>query len=258
LGSGGPVTSGEDHNPLCQDPSTGAYGTDQYYAKAYPGLRELRVLRDIGDQAIVASICAMNLDPSKKETAQNWGYRPAVDAVVDRLKEAINGRCLPRELKVVPDPDRPGGVKVPCSVLEVRPRAAAPTCDTAHGRKDPRPAAITPAIQRLRDSGSCGTPDTPPCDAFTVCELAEAGPDCHHGGTKAESPGWCYVDPAKNRDDDPSLVQRCEPSKKRILRFVDPDNATPSHDAIVLIACSGADLDDDTAPAAVTPTSAGN
>src|SRR6185503_13102780 len=46
-----------DNNPLCQA-SDGTYGTTQFYAKGYPGTRELEVLRGVGDSAIVASICA--------------------------------------------------------------------------------------------------------------------------------------------------------------------------------------------------------
>lgn len=36
--------------------------------------------------SIVASICARNLVDTG---AQDYGYRPAVDAIVDRLKEAL-------------------------------------------------------------------------------------------------------------------------------------------------------------------------
>jgi hypothetical protein len=42
------------NSPLCQPPSTGPAGTTQYFAKAYPGVRELTVLRDFGANAIVA------------------------------------------------------------------------------------------------------------------------------------------------------------------------------------------------------------
>lgn len=61
--------------PICQDES-GKYGRKQRYAKAYPGLRELQVLRDFGDNAIVGSICTRNVkDPSH----QDFGYWPAID-----------------------------------------------------------------------------------------------------------------------------------------------------------------------------------
>src|SRR5205823_13167414 len=74
-------------NPLCQD-QQGNYTTTQRFAKAYPGLRELEVLKGFGDNSIVASICARNLEHSE---AQDYGYRPAVDAIVERLKDKLAG-----------------------------------------------------------------------------------------------------------------------------------------------------------------------
>jgi len=101
-------------NPLCQN-SAGNYTTDQLFGKAYPGVRELQVLKDFGDNSIVASICARNL----MKDAQDYGYRPAVDAIVDRLKGKLAGSCLPRQLT----PDSTG--QIPCSVVEVRPKPLA-------------------------------------------------------------------------------------------------------------------------------------
>jgi hypothetical protein len=71
-----------DRNPVCQDPVTSSYGTTQYWGKAYPGLRELRVLRGLGSNAAVASICPKILEP----TSPDFGYNPAVDAIVDLLR----------------------------------------------------------------------------------------------------------------------------------------------------------------------------
>ena len=60
-----------------QTPSPGAYGKIQYKAKGYPGIRELEVLRGIGEQGIVALICPADV---------NEGYRPAIEAVLDRIR----------------------------------------------------------------------------------------------------------------------------------------------------------------------------
>src|SRR5438128_2733125 len=46
-------------NPLCQD-AAGNYGTMQFGAKGYPGLRELELLQALGEQGIVGSICPKN------------------------------------------------------------------------------------------------------------------------------------------------------------------------------------------------------
>jgi hypothetical protein len=78
------TAAGQQSKPLCQDPN-GAYGTTQYYAKAYPGIRELQVLQEYGaitGNSIVSSICARN---TADATAQDYGYRPAVTSLVEQL-----------------------------------------------------------------------------------------------------------------------------------------------------------------------------
>jgi hypothetical protein len=71
--------------PLCQA-SDGTYGTTQYHAQAYPGLRQLELLSKLGASAVAASICPRNLhDPDRPDHA----YDPAVQAIVDRLKQVI-------------------------------------------------------------------------------------------------------------------------------------------------------------------------
>ena len=70
-------------NPLCQiNPSTG-FPTDQVRAKLYPGLRHLAVLKGLGGQAVVASGCPAQLTTP---TQADFGYRPAVASLVERLK----------------------------------------------------------------------------------------------------------------------------------------------------------------------------
>jgi hypothetical protein len=225
-----------DNNPLCQG-ANGAYSTTQSAAKAYPGLRELKVLKDFGPNSIVASICARNL---KDNGAQDYGYRPAVDAIVDRLKEALTGKCLPRTL--TPDPVTK---QIPCSIIEVRPTGgqAAPACAATPGRTDP-PAGVTdPVRARLKEIGFCDVPNKPNCSANDLyfCAIQEAGPTCHQNQAPTDT-GWCYVDPAVQPDDDKSLVAKCPATQQRILRFVDPMNNTPAHDATLLIACFGSSL----------------
>ncbi len=77
--------AGIEANPICQA-DDGSYGMTQYRAKAYPGRRQLEVLHGIGENAIVASICARNVsDPDR----QDYGYRPALQAILDRLGEGL-------------------------------------------------------------------------------------------------------------------------------------------------------------------------
>jgi hypothetical protein len=76
--------------PLCeQTPGVSPPGTTQYWGKAYPGLRELQVLKDYGERtgnSIVASICALNVTNA---SSPDYGYRPAMVALVDRMKEQL-------------------------------------------------------------------------------------------------------------------------------------------------------------------------
>lgn len=74
-----------DNKPLCQLVD-GSYDYTQRYAKAYPGIRQLQVLEDLGANSIVASICARNLTDTARS---DYGYRPALNAVVERMKGVL-------------------------------------------------------------------------------------------------------------------------------------------------------------------------
>ncbi len=75
------------NKPLCQDPETGVSGHIQRYAKAYPGLRHLQVLRGLGSSGVVASICPKN--PSGDPADVNFGYNPAMQAGHRALSSAL-------------------------------------------------------------------------------------------------------------------------------------------------------------------------
>jgi hypothetical protein len=77
--------NGVGNKVLCQAPD-GVYGTTQYYSKAYPGLRHLDLLARLGKSSIVASICPRNLTQPQRD---DYAYGPAVQAVVDRMKNVI-------------------------------------------------------------------------------------------------------------------------------------------------------------------------
>jgi hypothetical protein len=80
-------TSEQAYNrPLCQDPTSGAPGTTQFFAKAYPGRRQLEVGRRLGDQATIASICPRTLgDPLHP----SYGYVPAMRALQEHVRRVI-------------------------------------------------------------------------------------------------------------------------------------------------------------------------
>jgi hypothetical protein len=72
-------------NPLCQA-SDGSYAPVQRYAGARPGIRELQVVKSLGDRAAVASVCAASTVGADEPT---FGYKPAVDAVLRALRQRI-------------------------------------------------------------------------------------------------------------------------------------------------------------------------
>jgi hypothetical protein len=73
-----------NHNPLCQDAS--GYSTVQRYAKAYPSLRELEVIRSLGQNGLASSICARNVTDDSR---QDYGYRPAIDLLLTQLGRSV-------------------------------------------------------------------------------------------------------------------------------------------------------------------------
>jgi hypothetical protein len=217
-----------DNNPLCQTPN-GVYSTTQGFAKAYPSLRELEVLKNFGSNAVVASVCPKNL---KTPDAQDYGYRPAIDAVLASVGGAFQNKCLPRQLT----PDLKTG-KIPCTIVEVRPDKSE-SCRATPGRADIDADTRDAVKVRLKAAGFCNVASKPSCEAFSYCQIREAGETCHRNQAPVET-GWCYVDPAVQDGDDPSLVRACPSTQQRIIRFVDPDGKTPAADATTLIVCSG-------------------
>jgi hypothetical protein len=244
------------NRPLCQPPAGGPAGTTQSYAKAYPGLRELEVLKDFKDNSIIASICPKISDD---KTKPDYGYNPAVKAIIDRLKEALKGKCLPRPLVPNDKMTAQNGLEpgqVPCAVIEaVLPQNGAPcSCNPATNRialdgSDPahpaRPQLRDAVLKKLSDGQSCGAKGGTPCESYCTCELAQLqGPNlmsCQQDASPPSVPGYCYINAAPNEPNvgNPDLVKDCSADSKRLLRFV---GDTPAKGAIALVACLGASL----------------
>jgi hypothetical protein len=127
-------------NPLCD----ATIKTDQIKAKSHPSLRELALLKSVGPQGIVASVCPAQL---KFPGALDYGYQPAINALIERAKTTLQG-C-----------GAASGMGGPC---EPPPCDAAKTClDAAtHGGADKLCAASAPALaydglSRCACSGAC-------------------------------------------------------------------------------------------------------
>jgi hypothetical protein len=195
-------------NPLCQDPQTGAYGTMQFRAKGYPGLRQLEVLRGLGDQGIVASICPAETRPTKMAD-QDWGYRPAIAALLERLRVVLNGKCLPRTLEV--DQDK----NVPCIVVEA--------FDPPNGVCDCRDPSGPPGREPVDPQVMTDEIASHGCACQLVQLTGEDRDSCQEEDPySGKGAGWCYVDPEQGGSC--ALVKNCSATQKRIVRFVGPNH----------------------------------
>lgn len=67
-------------DPLCQA-ADGSFTTTQTFASAYPGVRHLQLLRALGAQAVLGSICPAQLN---NPATLDFGYRPVVAALLER------------------------------------------------------------------------------------------------------------------------------------------------------------------------------
>jgi hypothetical protein len=218
-------------NPLCLDPS-GELGDTQRYAKAYPGTRELSVLKSAGDQGIVASVCAAQVEDTK---AADYGYRPAIRAIIERLKSRLSGPCLPR--KLTPD----AGGQVACLLIEAR-KTAPGECSCAEpavkGRRDPVLPDHQAAVDQAKNDAAA---EAAGWNCF--CELVpvegEALKACQNDlgrevttvdGTPVD--GWCYVDASTGN---PELVSTCPASEPQKLRFV--GEGEPLDNSTLFITC---------------------
>jgi len=229
--------------------------TTQRYGKAYPPSRILRVLKDFGENSIVASICPKIMDT----TSPSFGYNPAVNAIVDQLASKLGGQCLPRTLTL-------SDGNVPCMMIEVTHEAR--VCDANERRAELTAAERSAVDRRMSDSDQCKLDATderplPLCSTFGACEILEtadeAKADCF-GNTAADQqpPGFCYIDPRKGPtagglpsgagsclEGDESTwdtctnphITSCDPTERRMLRFV--GQRTPLPNSTTFVACAG-------------------
>jgi hypothetical protein len=163
-------------------PVCGTTVTQQVKAKAYPTTRPILLARLMGAQGILASICPIHVNDNATKDDPLYGYRPAIDAIFERLKVEIANDCLPQPLAV----DDAGAAQ--CLILEILPDATS-KCDAALGLSDPPPAIL----QRFKDSIRTGQPGDPSLD--TICQVKQlVGADLVDGScVKSSAAGWCYV-----------------------------------------------------------------
>jgi hypothetical protein len=181
--------------------------TLQVYGKAYPSLREMSIAKAMSEsgptnQGIVSSLCPIHVSESTPGDPL-YGYRPAVNAIVDRLKNSLATECLPLSL---PPPDGQG--LVPCTILLTLSATAGPgacrqpgsACLPSSGLVDPVTAGLSQdaldafcTAQEAQYSGPPSGPGDP--DLHPVCVLSQLSPSADPDGSCDQSPqpGWCYV-----------------------------------------------------------------
>jgi hypothetical protein len=221
--------------PLCD-------GTLQVKAKAYPGTRIFEVLNGLGGQGIPASICPaqLGLGDGQSVDDKDYGYTPAVFAIIDRLKTKLGGACQPRQLIA----DTEGNV--PCLVIEARDSDGDRDAGTdgkcncnLDGRRDPEEGGVVAADQIRNELD--GEEPSPGYDC--LCEVVQLSGDDRTSCQNDQSPpnsvnGWCYIDatsvPKIGNED---LVGNCAPSERRLVRFVNEGEVSPG--GRLYITCSG-------------------
>jgi hypothetical protein len=252
----------ERNRPLCQPPGGGPAGTQQYFAKAYPGSRYLQVLKSFGEQsttqnAIVASICPKAT--SGDQNASAYGYNSVVNTIIYRLREKLGAGCLTRKLETNPNTGQ-----IACAVIEVtRPNVVPEAVGCATPGRGPADARLLPAIwQKLKATNLCDVANRPACNEsnFTVCALLQVPDDQYQSCLNDLQPsaavvGYCYIDNMPYVDPtsgavmcttvgsegcigNPELVKSCDEASKRTLRFVsDPSSPVPAKNSTVLVSC---------------------
>ena len=221
----------------------------------------MEVLKRYGENSIVASICPKVLDRDTSDP--NYGYNPAVSAIIERLKEKLRGRCLPRRLSYDKESKR-----VPCEIVEAQdPKWYVPGAPCPEGREgidlnDPNGKKLDTVVhEHLMEALKCGEGTAVRCEDYRLCRVQQLqGPSLERcqqeAGEISDIQGYCYVAATGDQSiGNPALVQACRESERRMLRFVG-DNV-PAQGATVFIACAGdtfARDDDSTAPAPATTT----
>lgn len=176
--------------PLCDN------GATQIRAKAYPTIREFQVVRALGDQGIAASLCPIQLtDPS----APTYGYRPAVAAIIDRLKNALTTQCLPQRLRNEEQAAQNPLPEVPCLVL-AQLAEETDSCDR-FGLTQPKKEILDVFLEQQRaETGNVGDGglDLARLPVCVVPQVVKSRGDTCKDQTDRV---WCYVenDPANKK-----------------------------------------------------------
>ncbi len=219
-------------NPLC-DPNPHDSGnlTLQSRAKAYPGVKNLAIAKGMQDQGIVASICPNQLmapDNPDGTPAADYGYRPAMKAILDAMQRRLGGQCLPDKLAT----DASG--QVACTLIQATHEASQCACD-APARAPVQPDHLCLLREVQQDPLAASSHWNCFCEVnqLSGTELEDCQNDVE---TSAKTNGWCYVDTSGSpRIGNPALVATCPSTEERMLRFA--GEGAPLPGATLFLSC---------------------
>ncbi len=194
--------------------------------------------------------CALRSSASRRDL--DFGYRPAIGSIIDRLKQALGGQCLSRTLTA----DEKG--QVPCLIIEALKvdDSKAASCNECKsdgrgpivGEQQNAVAAITADNKSAGYNCFCEITqlvNTGKVTGATDCQAKAGGADydlcsCQYTPPDKVVPagvdGWCYVDETSGIGE-PKIVEKCAETEKRLVRFVNKGAAAPG--ATLFITCTG-------------------
>jgi len=174
--------------------------TEQDYAKTYPTIRELLLAKLMGTNGIISSLCPIHtIDQSSNGTSDPlYGYRPAMNAIINRLKASLGITCLPQPLTI--GTDTTGKLAVQCLVLGTFPSEPSGTsCPqiTGGGWSNPDPTILM-HFKEDQHAGwlASGNPNATDPSTELTCQLFQLTPNVNCSvttSTTGNGDGWCYV-----------------------------------------------------------------
>jgi len=177
-------------------------------------------------QGIVASICPSNsTDPS----ALDFGYQPAISAMVDRLARRLANPCFSPMLEIGSDS------LVSCSLVEAfrgedvgSGERVCPPCEGA--RRDP-----STGLRRAVESQKIIRENGLQC----ACEVEQAAPGpahdaCVQNRSVQGIDAWCYIDTEQDPTHNEELLFSCPSGTHRNVRLL---GNVPTPDTLLLLLC---------------------
>jgi hypothetical protein len=197
--------SNSRNTPLCQTVN-GRYTTMQINGKAYPSVREMVIARQMaasaaGVQGIASSICPIHTDLTASPTDPLFGYRPAANAIVNRLKISLAAQCLPQKLTT----DKTNET-VNCQIIVTLNTGDQSVCQTVQGLQPVDPNVLSkfrPAQEAAWNQAGGTATGLPDPKTLPVCALQQLSPknpkfandfDATGSCLGSKDSGWCYVE----------------------------------------------------------------